>query len=700
MSMEIRKEIDWGGHTLSLSTNKLARQATGSVLVGYGDTRILCTVVASKDMGSDSSFFPLTVNYLEKSFANGKFPGGFNKREGKPTDRETLIARLIDRPLRPLFHPNFRNETQIMCTVLSFDPECPADIPSIIGASAALTVSGIPFFGPVAAARVIYRDGEFSINPQFKANDDFYTDLDLCIAGTRDGVLMVESEARELSEDVMLKALEFGHNAYQPVIDMIIALAEEGAKEPWDEPLDHPKKAYLEKYYTSAEMQALLTEAYCEKVKLQRYAKVNAILARAKTEIAEVDSEIPEWLIEEEFHEACSMHVRRKIIDQNIRIDGRAVDEIRPISTEISVLPRVHGSAVFNRGETQALGICTLGTIEDEQVVDTLDGEYKERFTLHYNFPPYSVGEVGRLGAPGRREIGHGKLAWRAIQPLLPSYADFPYSIRNVSEVLCCNGSSSMATVCVSSLALMDAGVPIKAPVAGIAMGLIQDGNNSVILSDIMADEDHLGDMDFKVTGTETGITALQMDIKVTSITFDILKRALEQARVGRKFILSKMSESISTAKELSPRAPRIQVINIPKDKIRDIIGPGGKVIKDIIDATSATIDIDDSGRVTVAAPNLKALEATIAYINGIAGDPEVGAIYTGKVVKITDFGAFVNFLGRDGLVHISELSKKRVDKVSDVVSEGQTVTVKLIGFDRGKPKLSIKAALVQEEGA
>ena len=698
--MKIRKEIEWGGHTLSLSTNKLARQATGSVLVGYGDTRVLCTVVASKDMGSDSSFFPLTVNYLEKSFANGRFPGGFNKREGKPTDRETLIARLIDRPLRPLFHPNFKNETQVICTVLSFDPECPTDIPSIIGASAALTVSGIPFFGPVAAARVIYKNGEFSINPAFKANDDFEADLDLCIAGTREGVLMVESEARELSEDIMLKGLEFGHNAYQPVIDMIIALAEEGAKEPWDEPVDHPKKEYLQKYFASVEMQALLTEAYSEKVKLERYAKVDAILERAKSDIALVDQDIPVWLIDEEFHEACSKHVRHKIIDQHVRIDGRAVDEIRPISTEISVLPRVHGSAIFNRGETQALGICTLGTVEDEQIVDTLGGEYKERFTLHYNFPPYSVGEVGRLGAPGRREIGHGKLAWRAIQPLLPSYADFPYSIRNVSEVLCCNGSSSMATVCVSSLALMDAGVPIKAPVAGIAMGLIQDGNNNVILSDIMADEDHLGDMDFKVTGTEDGITALQMDIKISSITFDILKKALEQARVGRKFILSKMAESISVANELSPRAPRIQVINIPKDKIRDVIGPGGKVIKEIIDSTAASIDIDDSGKVTVAAPNLKALDSAVAFINGVAGKLEIGEIYTGKVVKITDFGAFVNFLGRDGLVHISELSKKRVAKVSDVVSEGQTVTVKLVGFDKGKPKLSIKAALAKEDEA
>ena len=696
--MEVRKEIEWGGRILSLSTGKLARQATGSVLIGYGDTRVLCTVVASKEQGSDASFFPLTVNYLEKAFAAGKFPGGFNKREGKPSDRETLIARLIDRPLRPLFHPNFKNETQVICTVLSFDPECPTDIISIIGASAALSISGIPFFGPVAAARVLYKDGEFSLNPPFKANDDFTDDLDLCIAGTKDGVLMVESEARELPEEVMLKALKFGHEAYQPVIEMINSLVEEAGKEKWENPADHPKKEGLLTYFANEEIQAKVREAYCEKVKLERYAKVDAILAAAKEALLAEDPEMPEWLIEEAFHEVCSIHVRQKIINDGIRIDGRVNDEVRPISTEISVLPRTHGSAIFNRGETQALGVCTLGSVDDQQIVDTLGGEYKERFTLHYNFPPYSVGETGRLGAPGRREIGHGKLAWRAIQPLLPDYSEFPYSIRNVSEVLCCNGSSSMATVCTSSLALMDAGVPIKAPVAGIAMGLIQEAEHNIILSDIMADEDHLGDMDFKVTGTENGITALQMDIKITSIDFELLGRALEQAKRGRKYILSKMAETISEAKELSPIAPRIQVIYINKDKIRDVIGPGGKMIKEIIDSTKASIDIDDSGKVTVAAPNLQALEDAINYINGIAGDPEVGAIYKGKVVKITEFGAFVNFLGRDGLVHISELDTKRVKKVTDVVSEGDQVRVKLLGYDRGKPKLSIKAVKAEEQ--
>lgn len=696
--MEVRKEIEWGGRTLSISTGKVARQATGSVLVGYGDTRVLCTVVASKKPGDNVSFFPLTVNYLEKAFAAGKIPGGFNKREGKPSDRETLIARLIDRPLRPLFHPNFKNETQIICTVLSFDPECPTDIISIIGASAALTLSGVPFLGVVAAARVRYKDGEFSLNPPFKANDDFVDDLDLCIAGTRDGVLMVESEARELPEDVMLKALEFGHNAYQPIIDMIVELAEEAAKDPWDEPQDHEKKVLVKDFLNTAEVQDKIKEAYCERVKLERYAKVDAAYDFAKTQLLEQDQELPEWLIEEVFHEACSEHVRKKIVDEKIRIDGRAYDEVRPVCGEISVLPRAHGSAIFNRGETQTLGVCTLGSIEDEQIVDTLAGEYKERFMLHYNFPPYSVGEVGRLGAPGRREIGHGKLAWRAIQPVLPGHDAFPYAIRNVSEVLCCNGSSSMATVCVSSMALMDAGVPIKAPVAGIAMGLVQEGDNNIILSDIMADEDHLGDMDFKVTGTSEGITALQMDIKITSIDFDLLRTALMQAKEGRKYILSKMNEAISEAKELSPIAPRIQMININKDKIRDVIGPGGKVIKEIIDATGASIDIEDSGKVTVAAPNLESLEEAISRINGIAGDPEVGEIYTGKVVKITDFGAFVNFFGRDGLVHISELAKKRVEKVSDVVSVGQIVKVKYLGMDRGKYKLSIKAVKAEEE--
>ncbi len=698
--MEIRKEIQWGGHTLSLTTNKLAKQTTGAVLVGYGDTRVLCTVVAAKKPRENSAFFPLTVNYLEKTFANGKFPGGFNKREGKPSDRETLIARLIDRPLRPLFHPNFKNETQVICTVLSFDAECPPDIPSIIGASAALTISGIPFFGPVGAVRVFYKDGEFSINPPFKANDDFDSDLDLCIAGTRDGVLMVESEARELPEDLILEALKFGHESYQPVIDAIISLAEGAAKEPWDEPVDHPQKEYVREYFDTEDVKNLIRDAYLEKIKLERYAKVDAALLYIKTKILEADSTVPEWLIDDEFHEYCSNHVRCKIVDNGVRIDGRKFDEIRTISTEVSVLPRVHGSAIFNRGETQALGVCTLGTAEDEQIVDTLAGEYRERFTLHYNFPPYSVGEVGRLGAPGRREIGHGKLAWRAIHPLLPSYSEFPYSIRNVSEILCCNGSSSMATVCGASLALMDAGVPLKAPVAGIAMGLIQFKDNNVILSDIMADEDHLGDMDFKVTGTENGITALQMDIKVSSINFDILKNALEQAKVGRKFILSKMAESLDSPKVLNERAPRIQVIKISKDKIRDVIGPGGKVIKDIIDNTGASIDIEDSGRVTVAAPDLNSLDRAIKYITDLAGDPEIGAVYTGKVVKITDFGAFVNFLGRDGLVHISELSKKRVEKVSDVLSEGQMVRVKLLGYDRGKPKLSIKAISDEDENS
>ncbi len=696
--MEVRKEIEWGGRTLSISTEKLARQASGSVLVGYGDTRVLCTAVADKKMKDDADFFPLTVNYIEKAFANGMFPGGFNKREGKPSDRETLIARLIDRPIRPLFHPNFKNETQIICTVLSFDPACPADIPSIVGASAALTLSGIPFLGPVAAARVVLKDNEFSINPQFVAGDDFIYDLDLCIAGTKDGVLMVESECRELSEDLMLRALKFGHDAYQPVLDMIVSLAESAARDAWEVPEEHVKSGFVREVINSDDVSVKIANAYSEKIKLVRYAKVDEALEFAKALIIEKDSDVPEWLIGEVFHEECANYVRSKILDTGVRIDGRAIDEIRPISSEIGLLPRAHGSALFNRGETQALGVCTLGSVSDEQIVSTLCGEYKERFTLHYNFPPYSVGEVGRLGAPGRREIGHGKLAWRAIHPLLPSKSEFPYSIRSVSEVLCCNGSSSMATVCTTSLALMAAGVPLKAPVAGIAMGLIHTKEKDVILSDIMADEDHLGDMDFKVTGTERGITALQMDIKIASISFDVLASALQQAKCGRKFILSKMSETISLPNELSPIAPRIKTILIDKNKIRDVIGPGGKVIKDIIETTKVSIDVDDSGSVTVAAPNLESLEAAIAYINGVAGDPEIGSIYSGKVVKITDFGAFVNFLGRDGLVHISELAKKRVEKVSDVVSEGDSVKVKFLGYDRGKPKLSMKSAIQENK--
>lgn len=699
--MEVKKEITWGGRTLSISTGKFAKQATGSVMVTYGDTTVLCTVVAAKKPGEDQGFFPLTVNYIEKAYAVGKIPGGFNKREGKPSDRETLISRLIDRPIRPLFHPDFRNETQIVCTVLSYDKNCGADIASIIGASAALMISGIPFLAPVAAVRLGYSDGKFILNPSAEASDELSTNLDLVVAGTKEGILMVESEANELSEEEMLSALKFGYKAFQPVIEMIEQLAAEVGKEKWPIAAMHPYKKWLEDYFNSEDLQDKIIAAYSNKEKMVRYPAIEAVLEEAAEDIHSQKEDVPDWLINEVYHETCSNYVRREILDRDSRIDGRTSIDIRPISCEVSLLPKVHGSSLFCRGETQAMGICTLGSSEDQQLVDSLVGEYNERFSLHYNFPPFSVGEIGRLGAPGRREIGHGKLAWRAIHPVLPSYDEFPYTIRIVSEVMSCNGSSSMATVCDASMALMDAGVPIKKPVAGIAMGLIYDESRSVILSDIMGDEDHLGDMDFKVTGTEDGITALQMDIKITSITFDIMEKALHQAKDGRKFILSKMAEAISESrKELNPNAPRIKVIYIDKDKIRDVIGPGGKVIKEIIENTGVKIDIEDSGKVSIFSPDLSALNNALEKINFIAGDPVVGDIYDGKVVKITDFGAFVNFFGRDGLVHISEFDDKRVERVSDYVSEGDTIKVKFLGYDRGKAKLSVKAVKISEDSA
>lgn len=699
--MEVKKEITWGGRTLSISTGKFAKQATGSVMVTYGDTTVLCTVVAAKKPGEDQGFFPLTVNYIEKAYAVGKIPGGFNKREGKPSDRETLISRLIDRPIRPLFHPDFRNETQIVCTVLSYDKNCGADIASIIGASAALMISGIPFLAPVAAVRLGYSDGKFILNPSAEASDELSTNLDLVVAGTKEGILMVESEANELSEEEMLSALKFGYKAFQPVIEMIEQLAAEVGKEKWPIAATHPYKKWLEDYFNSKDLRDKIIAAYSNKEKMVRYPAIEAVLEEAVEDIHSQKEDVPDWLINEVYHETCSNYVRREILDRDSRIDGRTSIDIRPISCEVSLLPKVHGSSLFCRGETQAMGICTLGSSEDQQLVDSLVGEYNERFSLHYNFPPFSVGEIGRLGAPGRREIGHGKLAWRAIHPVLPSYDEFPYTIRIVSEVMSCNGSSSMATVCDASMALMDAGVPIKKPVAGIAMGLIYDESRSVILSDIMGDEDHLGDMDFKVTGTEDGITALQMDIKITSITFDIMEKALHQAKDGRKFILSKMAEAISEPrKELNPNAPRIKVIYIDKDKIRDVIGPGGKVIKEIIENTGVKIDIEDSGKVSIFSPDLSALNNALEKINFIAGDPVVGDIYDGKVVKITDFGAFVNFFGRDGLVHISEFDDKRVERVSDYVSEGDTIKVKFLGYDRGKAKLSVKAVKISEDSA
>ncbi|KAA0682932.1 polyribonucleotide nucleotidyltransferase [Roseomonas genomospecies 6] len=683
-----RKEIEWGGRKLTFETGKIARQADGAVLVTYGETTVLCTVVGAKSPKPGVDFFPLTVNYQEKSFAAGKIPGGFFKREGRPTEKETLVSRLIDRPIRPLFADGFRNETQVICTVLSHDLENDPDIVAMVGTSAALTISGIPFLGPIGAARVGYIDGQYVLNPTMDAVDG--SALDLVVAGTRDGVLMVESEAQELTEEVMLGAVVFGHTGFQPVIDAIIDLAEECAKEPWDLPAAAYDRATL-KAKLRETVGADVEAAYTETVKQVRYEKIGAAKAKALEALAE---SFETQAIATEFKELEADILRGAVLKTGRRIDGRDTRTVRPIVSEVGVLPRAHGSALFTRGETQALVVTTLGTSQDEQIIDALQGEYREHFMLHYNFPPYSVGEAGRMGSPGRREIGHGKLAWRAIHPLLPKKEDFPYTLRVVSEVTESNGSSSMATVCGTSLSLMDAGAPLARPVAGIAMGLIKEDDGFAVLSDILGDEDHLGDMDFKVAGTEKGITALQMDIKITSITEEIMKIALGQAKDGRLHILGEMAKALTGAREaVNENAPRITVINIPKEKIRDVIGSGGKVIREIVEQTGAKIDIEDDGTVKVAAVDTKAAQAAIDWIKGIVAEPEMNVIYTGKVVKVVDFGAFVNFLGsRDGLVHISELAQQRVGKVSDVVSQGDSVKVKVIGFDdRGKVKLSMK---------
>ena len=694
--MIVKKEIEWGGRTLSLETGRWANQADGSVVVRYGDTTVLCTVVASKKQSSEIDFFPLTVNYVEKAYAAGKFPGGFVKREGRPSEHETLVSRLIDRPIRPLFHKDFRNETQVICTVLSFDGENDADIISIIGASAALTISGIPFLGPVAAAKIGYENGEYILNPKIGHNSD----LNLIIAGSKEGVLMVESGSNELSETEILDALKFGHQSFQPVIDMVLEMAEEAAKDPWTVEEDTSKVPILQEikdtYWNDIEA------AYAQCSKHERLEAMAKVREAAVAAFAERSEEYDATFIEPLFKEVCSMFMRDKVLSTGKRIDDRVATEIRPISVETSVLPRVHGSAIFMRGETQALAITTLGTSQDEQVVDGLEGEYSERFLLHYNFPPFSVGEISRLGSPGRREIGHGRLAWRAVTPILPSKDEFPYSIRVVSEVLACNGSSSMATICGASLSLMDAGVPVKSAVAGIAMGLIiDDDGKCVILSDIMAEEDHLGDMDFKVSGTANGITALQMDIKVSSVTFDILEKALKQAREGRLFILSEMNKGISAPKsELNEYAPKMTSFYIPKDKIREVIGTGGKVINEIIAETGVKIDIEDDGKVTVASPDSASLNKAVDWIKEIALDPVEGTVYTGKVVKIMEFGAFVRFYGtKEGLVHVSEMQDTRVENVSDILSEGDEVKVLFSGYDsKGRARLSMRLNKKSEE--
>jgi polyribonucleotide nucleotidyltransferase len=683
-----RKELMWGGRRLVLETGKVARQANGAVMATYGETTVLCTAVANKQQKPGQDFFPLTVNYQEKTFAAGKIPGGFFKREGRPSEKEVLTSRLIDRPIRPLFAAGFLNETQVVCTVLSHDLENDPDIVSMIGASAALTLSGIPFLGPIGGARVGYIDGQYVLNP--KVDELPNSQLELVVAGTTEGVLMVESEAKELPEDVMLGAVMFGHKSFQPVIQAIIELAEVAAKEPWNMP-EKPENAVTIEQKLSAAVSAEIAVAYGEQQKQARQQRLEA----AKAKIAELFSDDAEKTLAGKFFKELEKDiVRGAIIEGKPRIDGRDTKTVRPISVEVGVLPRAHGSALFTRGETQSLGVTTLGTGQDEQIIDALEGEYRAHFLLHYNFPPYSTGEAGRMGSPGRREIGHGKLAWRAVHPLLPEKEKFPYTIRVVSEITESNGSSSMATVCSSSLSLMDAGVPLARPVAGIAMGLIKEGDKFAVLSDILGDEDHLGDMDFKVAGTEKGITALQMDIKITSITEEIMRVALNQAQAGRMHILGEMSKALDAAREaVSNNAPRITTITIPKDKIREVIGSGGKVIREICEVTGAKVDIEDDGTIKVAAVDGDAAKAAIDWIRGIVAEPEVNVIYNGKVVKTVDFGAFVNFLGaRDGLVHISELAPHRVAKTTDVVKVGDQVKVKVLGFDdRGKVKLSMK---------
>jgi polyribonucleotide nucleotidyltransferase len=687
-----RVQLDWGGRQLTLETGRLARQADGAVFASYGDTSVLATVVAAKQPKEGIDFLPLTCNYQEKYYAAGRIPGGYFKREARPTEKETLVSRLIDRPVRPLFADGWRCDTQVIVTVLSHDLENDPDILAMVAASAALTLSGVPFMGPIGAARVGFINDEYVLNPQIDEMSE--SRLDLVVAGTQDAVLMVESEAKELSEDIMLGAVMFGHRHFQPVIDAIIKLAEKAAKEPRE--LKLPDNAALEKEMLGL-IEKDLRAAYAIPDKMERHKALDAAKERVMTHFCPPDVENPKYpplQVAGVFKELEGKIVRWNILDSGTRIDGRDVKTVRPIVCEVGVLPRTHGSALFTRGETQALVVATLGTGEDEQFVDALQGTYKETFLLHYNFPPFSVGETGRLGAPGRREIGHGKLAWRAIHPVLPPHTEFPYTIRVVSEITESNGSSSMATVCGTSLALMDAGVPLKRPTAGIAMGLIKEEERFAVLSDILGDEDHLGDMDFKVAGTERGVTSLQMDIKISGITEEIMRIALAQAKDGRLHILGEMGKAITSARaELGEHAPRIEVFSIPVDKIREVIGSGGKVIREIVEKTGAKIDISDDGTVKVASAKSESIKAAINWIKSIASEPEVGHIYEGTVVKVMDFGAFVNFFGaKDGLVHISQLAPRRVQKTSDVVKEGDKVKVKLLGFDeRGKVRLSMK---------
>ena len=694
-----RKTIEWGGKTLTLETGRMARQADGAVLATYGETMVLATAVFAKSAKPGQDFFPLTVNYQEKFYAAGKIPGSFPRREGAPTQKETRTSRLIDRPIRPLFVKGFKNEVQVVCTVLAHDLENDPDVVALVAASAALVISGAPFMGPIGGARVGFVDGEYVLNPTVDQMKE--SRMDLVVAGTDDAVMMVESEIQEMSEDEVLKGVMFAHAGMQPVIQAIIELAEHSAKEPFDfQPDDTDAiKASVKKLIGKD-----LAAAYKIVAKGQRQDAVAKAKAKGAEKFGKSEAN-PTGISPDKlggvFKELEADVVRRNILDTGIRIDGRKVDQVRQIVGEVGVLPRAHGSALFTRGETQALVVATLGTGDDEQLIDALDGKYYEKFMLHYNFPPFSVGETGRMGAPGRREVGHGKLAWRAIRPMLPSYEDFPYTIRLVSEIFESNGSSSMASVCGSSLALMDAGVPLKKPVSGIAMGLILESDGFAVLSDILGDEDHLGDMDFKVAGTADGITSLQMDIKIAGITEEIMKQALAQAKGGRDHILGEMNKAMEAPRaELGEFAPKIESIKIPVEKIREVIGTGGKVIREITAETGAKIDIGEDGTIKIAAADQDKIEAAKTWIKSITQEAEVGAIYTGKVVKVVDFGAFVNFFGaKDGLVHVSQIANERVNKVSDVLSEGQLVKVKLLGFDdRGKTRLSMKV-VDQETG-
>ncbi|MBM1308951.1 polyribonucleotide nucleotidyltransferase [Sulfitobacter mediterraneus] len=694
------KSMQWGEETLTLETGKVARQADGSVIATLGETSVMANVTFARQQKPGQDFFPLTVHYQEKYYAAGKVPGGFFKREARPTEKETLTARLIDRPIRPLFVPGFKNEVLVMCTVLSHDLVNDPDMVAMIAASAALTISGAPFMGPIACARVGFEDGEYILNPTVDDMQDLRLNpeqrLDLVVAGTKDAVMMVESEAYELTEEEMLGAVKFAHDSIQPVIDLIIDLAEDAAKEPFDfQPVDYSDLSAAVAKAGEKEMRA----AFAIADKQERTAAVSA--ARDTIKAALSEEQLADANLGSAMKGLEASILRGDVVKTGKRIDGRKTDEIRDIVSQTGLLPRTHGSALFTRGETQGLVVTTLGTGDDEQFIDALHGNFKSNFLLHYNFPPYSVGEVGRVGPPGRREVGHGKLAWRALQAVLPAATDFPYTIRVVSEITESNGSSSMASVCGGSLSMMDAGVPLKSAVAGVAMGLILEEDGSyAILSDILGDEDHLGDMDFKVAGTEAGITSLQMDIKIAGITPEIMEKALAQAKEGRIHILGEMNKALSGAADFSVHAPRIETMQIPTDKIREVIGSGGKVIREIVEVSGAKVDINDEGIIKIASPNGDSIKKAYDMIHSIVAEPEEGMVYTGTVVKIVDFGAFVNFFGkRDGLVHVSQIENRRLNHPSDVLKEGQEVKVKLLGFDdRGKVRLSMKV-VDQETG-